>query len=536
MQFHSFDTCDPLFAFDGWQLSFQVITLENTYGLNPARTTITRQGESWRLVCDELSWAGQQRRAPGGLVALIRRADGGLRLSITADAATTIRCVKILLRDLPTLHTLDLLDHPEPVPEAGTLLRYPNYLRLPLLFVQHDAGTIGVRCEDAQGRAKRFAVYAERFGPLAGRYAVELIHEEDARFFAPHVELPDWVIAPAPDLDAFREAQLAFAEAQMGLKPWERRGDVPAWARRISLVLTIHCMHWTGYTFNTYEDARAIIRHVTDRLPGEHVLALLPGWEGRYYWQYGDYRPEPLLGGVEGFARLADEAQARGVHLMPFFGVTCANAWTTPGFEKLGATSRMKSPTRTVYVGNRPDWDLSRGRDTTWQAWLNIGAPLWRAELQRQIQRTLDSYDLDAVFLDCPEVWTNDPDYNLREGLHALVRDLRAARPNLLVTGEDWWDGILDVLPMCQTTRKWRPVPAWAGRYARFFEHIADSEPSRGSTGVFESGFAPYEPLPPEPHYIPTIAFVDGTLERAPQAVDAMIERARAYAAALPGG
>jgi len=128
--------------------------------------------------------------------------------------------VKVLVRDLPPLRVLDLLDRPEPVPDAGTLLRYPNHLRLPLLFVEHDGGAIGMRCEDAQGRAKRFAIYAERFGPLAGRYAVELIFEDDARFFAPHVEAPDWAIGPAPDLDAFRAAQLAFAEAQMGLVPW----------------------------------------------------------------------------------------------------------------------------------------------------------------------------------------------------------------------------------------------------------------------------------------------------------------------------
>ncbi|MCC6798551.1 MAG: hypothetical protein IT325_00420 [Anaerolineae bacterium] len=530
MQFHSFDTRDPLFEFGPWRLSFQVITLENTYGLNLERTTITPGGDGWRLVCTELSWAGQQRRAPGGLVATIRREGDALRLSIMADAAATIRCVKVLVRDLPSLRALDLLDRPEPVPNTGTLLRYPNHLRLPLLFVEHDGGVIGMRCEDAQGRAKRFAIYAERFGPLAGRCAVELIFEDDARFFASHVEAPDWVISPAPDLDAFRAAQLAFTEAQMGLVPWEQRIDMPGWARRISLVMTIHCMHWTGYTFNTYNDARAVLRYVTDRLPGEQVLALLAGWEGRYYWQYSDYRPEPLLGGADSFAQLAGEARDRGAHLMPFFGVTSANAWTTPGFERFGPVSHMKSPTRTTYVGNRPDWDISRGRDTTWQAWLNIGAPAWRAELSRQILATLDGYDLDAVFLDCPEVWTNDPDYNLREGLHALVHDLRAAHPGLLVAGEDWWDGILDVLPLCQTTRKWRPVPAWAGRYGRFFEHIADSEPGRGSTGVFESGFAPYEPLPSEPYYIPTIAFVDGTLAVAPDAVDAAIERARRYA------
>ena len=53
--------------------------------------------------------------------------------------------------------------------------------------------------------------------------------------------------------------------------------------------------------------------------------------------------------------------------------------------------------------------------------------------------------------------------------------------------------------------------------------HIADSEPARGSTGVFESGYAPYERLPDQPHYLPTIAFVDGTLEQAREEIDAII-------------
>ena len=165
-----------------------MITLENTYGLAPERTAVTREGDGWRLVCDELSWAGQQRRAPGRLEAAIRPEGAGIRLSVHAGAGQTIRCVKVLVRGLASLQILDLLDRPEPVREAGLLLRYPNYLRLPLLFVQHEGGGIGMRCEDAQARAKRFAVYAERFGPLAGQYAVELIPEEDARHFAAHMD------------------------------------------------------------------------------------------------------------------------------------------------------------------------------------------------------------------------------------------------------------------------------------------------------------------------------------------------------------
>jgi len=53
--------------------------------------------------------------------------------------------------------------------------------------------------------------------------------------------------------------------------------------------------------------------------------------------------------------------------------------------------------------------------------------------------------------------------------------------------------------------------------------NICDGEASRGSTGVFESGYASYERLPEGPPYIPTLAFVDGTLEKAKGEIDALI-------------
>ena len=105
------------------------------------------------------------------------------------------------------------------------------------------------------------------------------------------------------------------------------------------------------------------------------MLAFLPGWEGRYYWQYGDYRPEPRLGGVTGFRALAEGARRLGVTLMPMFGANCANTGL-PGFEQWGsAVAAALGGRALVFQGNRPDWDASRAHDPGWQAWLNPGAP-----------------------------------------------------------------------------------------------------------------------------------------------------------------
>jgi hypothetical protein len=92
-----------------------------------------------------------------------------------------------------------------------------------------------------------------------------------------------------------------------------------------------------------------------------------------------------------------------------------------------------------------------------------------------------------------------------------------------LVAGEDWWDGLLPIFPIFQQSSKWRQVPGWVGRYVRLMGHICDGEASRGSTGVFESGYAPYERLPDQAFYLPTLAFVDGTLEGARDEIEAVI-------------
>ncbi len=528
MHLFSFDFRDPVLSVGAWKLSFQLITLENVYGLDPDALHVREEGGRWILNCTRLSFAGQQQHAPGILMVVVQpQPESGHRLQvrITADAPHKIRAIKILVRGLPRLTLLDLLDQETPAEQV--VKRYPNDLRIPLVAARTaDGVTLGARCDDPQARAKRFAIYQEPMGELAGTTTLECIHEEDARHFDTHIDVPEWVIDRGIDVPAFRGEYLDFAERELGLVPWAQRSDVPEWARDVRLVLTLHGMHWSGYRFNSYDHMREIIRFVSDRIDGRHVLAYLPGWEGRYYWQYGDYRPDPLLGGDERFARLCGEARARGVHIMPMFGANCANAWAA-NFHTFGPPSYMKSASRNVFLGNQPDWDNSRAHDTGWQAWLNPGAPAWQHELLRQINGLIDRYGIDAVFLDTVEVWTNDPDFNLREGYRQLVGRLRAGRPDLLVTGEDWWDGLLPIFPIFQQSGHWRQVPPWAGRYTRLMGHICDSEPSRGSTGVFESGYTAYQPLPRDEMYIPTIAFVDGTLDQAPAEVEAVIEAAR---------
>jgi len=523
MQFASFDLADPVFECFGRRLSLQLVTLENLYGVAPERTRVESVGDELRIRADGLAWAGQQQRAPGALEAEVRfEGQGRLRIRIRARAAAKIRCVKLLVRDLAPELALRRSDGGEaPVGRFGELLEYPTQLRAPLVELRAGAERLALRAEDPRVRAKRFAAWVERVGPFAGRGVAELIHEEEASAFSETLESPDLLLASGAAAGEAEEEQLAFAEAQLGLVRFEKRTDVPPWARRLRLVATLHGMHWSGRVFLSYGEMLDVLRFLAARLLGEAILAYLPGWEGRYYWQYGDYRPEPRLGGSAGFARLCDGARALGVHLMPMFGANCANL-RLPRMAAIPPEAHLASATGNRFHGNQPDWDLARAHDTGWQAWLNPGHVEWRARLAEQIEQVLDAFGLDALFLDTVHAWTNDPHAPVFDGVRALTLRLRERFPSLLLAGEADYDALLGLFPLFQRPW-WERPPAWTARYVRRFAHLCEGEP-RGLTGVHEFGsFRPSDVASDDPSFLPTLAFQDGTLEAGREQIEALL-------------
>ena len=520
MQFASFDLADPVFECFGRRFSFQLVTLENLYGLDPALAEFDSSGDVWRLVASGLRWAGGQRRAAGRFEARVERVDAGrLRLRMRATAPSEIRCLKWLVRDLDPDLAVRRSDGSEAaVGRFGELLEYPTRLPAPLVRLRAGTEQLALRAEDVRVRAKRCALSVERVGPLAGRGVVEWIHEEDATRFARTLESPELWLASGDAADAAEVEQLTFTERAFGLVPFDERGDVPDWARQLRLVATLHGMHFTGRVFLTYREMLEVLRFLAERLPGAGILAYLPGWEGRYYWQYGDYRPEPRLGGSADFARLCDGARALGIHLMPMFGANCANL-RLPALAGLPSEAHLASATGNRFHGNQPDWDLSRAHDTGWQAWLNPGHAGWRARLAEQIEQLLEAFGFDAVFLDTVHAWTNDPHAPVFDGVRALAERLRAHTPGLLLAGEADYDALLGLFPLFQRPW-WERPPAWTARYVRRFAHLCEGEP-RGLTGVHEFGvWGPREPPAGEPGLLPTLAFQDGTLENERGAIE----------------
>lgn len=362
----SFDPCHQWFevpGLPGAQWAIEVFTTDNAFGLDPALTTVHGGG----VRAAGMQWLGGQRQLPGQVeVTVDADKDGGVSWRIGAETSSgSMKGVKLLVRGLsadlqrsgwwtPTTavgHTLT------PIDGTPLLLSYPwESWQTPWVCAgEGPALTVSIR--DGEVRAKRFYAYHPHWSPTP---VVEIVCDQLAtrrgpRFDAPPIRLR--LVESASHARADFLEHLQFVEASFDLVSFEQRTDVPAWAEDLQLVLMLHGQHWTGYVFNTFDQMGAILEDITADLPGDRILAYLPGWEGRYYRQYPIYEPSADLGGVDGFARLVATAKRLGVHLMPMFGANGAHVQHYPDWQQ--ATFRSPADRYPALI-NTPDWDNDR--------------------------------------------------------------------------------------------------------------------------------------------------------------------------------
>ncbi len=535
MQDLSYDTNDPIFAWHGFHFGIQLYTFENVYGLDPQHCTETQDIDSYTLTCTALRWGGGQEEAAGKVEIRLQEKAGKLLVAITAQSEKTIRRVKLLLREFPIGTVVNLREKDElPIPEQGLILSYPEGWRnlyTPLVILKTEEGHyLSLRSLDARVRAKKF-VFLHR-----GEYLdVELIFEELATEMGCTVSVPEWEISMYAVPEKVLQEHTAHIEQAYKLVPWEERRDVPQWAQEVSLLAAIHCQHWSGYIFNDYARVLETMRWIAERIDPRRVLVYLPGWEGRYYWQYGDYRPDPRMGGEEGFRALMQGAKELGMPVMPMFGINVVNG-AIENYERWGAGAAFMTAGGFPSSGS-VDWDGSRHHDHGWCKLLNPGAPTWQKRLVEQITSLLERYQFEGVFLDISAAWWNDPNHPVYEGTKTLIEKIRERHPEVLIAGEGWYDGMGTATPLMQSGHTegvlhWhdQPYEKFFTRYNRMFAHLCLGDAGRGSTGVHELGYNPITRAPVRKGSIPTMTIVEDTLQQAPEAVMAIIEDAKTYA------
>ena len=532
-QFWGFDNQDLILQAGPYFVSFQIFTLgadENSYGLAKDQVRISGEGGEVRIAASSFASAGQQTLFPGEFEARFMPGEAGTRVSLRASCQEKIRAVKMRLHRLADATIFqtgwDVDPNGLPVVENGINFSYPEYQGgMPAWQLAFGQSSLGIVSADVQPRPKRLTAYR------TGRHCViELTHEEDARRFDTSLEAPVWELLPNATLPQVIARRTGILEQQAGLRRWDARPDLPEWARSIRLVVTLHGMHWSGFVFNDYARMLAIVNWVNQRIPGRDVVFFLAAWEGRYYRKYGDSEADRRMGGEAGLRKLVEGIHARGAHVMPMFSGNYPQPGT-PGYDEYAPLSHFTDASS----GFR--WDPMRGYVVDWGQLrgtgmagggpsLNLGAPAWRNFLTRQVAALNQKYGFDGSYFDTQPPAENDARYSPLEGFRHMVADLRAQKKDLLIASESWFDLSLPFVPWSQTPGG---PNNWTHPYQRRFAHLSMGEPSRGSTGVHELGHIPYNRRELDEMFdIPTVAFVDGTLEHAAPELEAVIRRARA--------
>ena len=513
LQKFSFDFKDPYFEFDGLQFAFRVCTLENVYGPDPDKTSVATRGRNLQVEAKSFQFAGGQRHCPGQLMADIWKDGDELRVKVKAQHQEIIKCITMLIRGLAapvnkekvTRWPTGIFEYP-PFPEIKTI----------------DGGTAAIMPTTTRLRFRRWAVYQE----YSGHWVFNLSEDEEYTKRSRQMQGSEWIIVRNPTPGTMMTRWYELLEKERGLKPWDKRTDVPTWLRQVSLVLNMHCEGWTGYVFNTFDRQLEILRWIAERIEGKHVLVYLPGWDGRYYWNYPVYEPSRPCGGAESFKRLIDGAHQLGMHVIPMFGLIASN------YKKTQELNLQQAACRTAYdleeICDWTEWDEDLSTDPIWQS-LNVGESKFREHLFSRICWVTDTFGVDGAMLDISGWLPRDPRHNILDGLKILIESLHARYKEFLIFGETGCELHMPLIPLFHSMAHLEANHPFH-RYCRTAYHLSFGAPGRGSTGVHELGICPYVRPRVDHPAIPTLAIVDDTLPQHSKEVEAVIKVAKEWA------
>jgi hypothetical protein len=525
MQF-GFDFPEPSVKIGALLFGFRIQTFENVYAIDAELTRVTRAEGTVRVVCGGLLSCGGQVKAPGTLIAEFTGAEMGvLEWRVRAETGSAIKSITTVVRGLPrgTL-SISCGDFFDPADDEK-IFEYPQLfggMSTPLAILKAADGRL------FELAARQSAVRPARFffQPGPDGYRVELIHEHEGWSPSSAIETCLWRVGPAKSYSDAASAHFAHVEKVYGVPRWETRSDVTNWMRDIRLVLSIHGAHWTGYIYNDYARMLEILRWASTQIDARHVLVFLPAWDGRYYWNYPQYLPDPRMGGADGFRRLVTSAHSLGFHIAPMFGANSANKlWKEFGSVADATTEHVDGDALDL---SWVDWDNDR-RNEGWMPFMNLGVPSWRRWLGNRISAVIEQFGVDAYFLDIAGAWENNRKGDMYVGTLDLIADIRARHPGVPAIGEMLYDAQMACIPMSQVTR-YAQHPAGQDDYVRSFQHLSHPAPGRGSTGVHEAGFGAYQAeIAPKQRAIPTLTVVDDTFTRNREAMAAYIARAKSF-------
>ena len=510
-----------------YSASVEVVSLENVYTI----PKFEKRNDSY--VSQSVVW-GNDVPTNGKAELQIKEFDEGVRFICSAMLDKNVRSIKVRFDDLPLGTLVSSIDEDKKVTEYGICIHYPEGWRTlswPFLTFRLENGKyLYIYCQDKTVNKKIF--YIKKTGD---KMRVDVVQEQDATLLDTQYEIPPVYVGITDDVNKFYKKVSDYTKEIYGLEDFENSKIVPSWFKDISLVVTMHMEAFTGKIFHTYESALEDIRKITKHIDGKHVLVYLAGWEGRYYYKYGNYCPDERLGGKDCLAKCIKGMHELGCKVMLMYGINMVNK-NIPELKEIIPQSEFITIGGGKFHCGSVNWEGAHHYDFDELAQLNIGNKAWADNLYEQIKRNSEEFDADGAFLDIAACYVNDRRARMFDGVVEFCDRLRKIKPDFIVSGEGYYDGLSKAMPLFQsghTEGKMhyhnRLSADLFESYSREFAHLCLGDPWYGSTGVHEQGVNTDRKTPLCKAIIPTLSLVDGSVENAWDGVEEIIEQAKEY-------
>lgn len=508
-------------------LSMEIFSLENVY------TIPQYQNDKNNYLADMLMW-GDTEKVSGKASLHIESNKNESVCQLSCTLNQDVRGVKLRLEHLPLGTLVSSIDEDKKITERGLLLHYPEgwrSLSYPFLVFQLENNQyLYIKVNDNKIRPKRF--YMKKMG---NEMRVDICLDQDGTEISSSFITPDICWGMTNNLDEFYHKVSLENQNKYHLERFENSSIVPSWFKNISLVVTMHMEAFTGHIFHTYDSALLDAEKLAKLIDPKKVLIYFAGWEGRYYYKYGDYTSDVRLGGKGKLIDMVKKMHALGFKVMAMYGMNIANK-NIPGVKRIYQEAEFETISGGKYHCGSVDWEGAHHYDFNDFAQLNIGQRLWQDYLFKQIKSATEEFDFDGAFLDIAACYTNDRNAKLYVGVVEFCDRLRTIKKDFLVSGEGFYDGLARAMPLFQSghTDGWlhyhdRINEDLFTTYSREFAHLCLGDPSYGSSGVHELGINTEWKTPLRKGIIPTLSLVENSLDSALDKVNEIIAQSEEY-------
>jgi len=198
--------------------------------------------------------------------------------------------------------------------------------------------------------------------------------------------------------------------------------EAPSWIERCPACVMFEMWTGSGHIANDYADAVVLVEALADAGAPPDALLYFWGFHAPFDTRYPEYWPAEELGGAAGLHRFAEEAHQHGYRLMPH-----CNWW--------GLDGRLPAYTEPA-LGAFAEHQVRNGLGER-AGWREPGEPSieyirpthapWRRTIQERIVHLVETFHLDAVFLDQMAAWNDDPGCDFEAGSHVYAREMANA-------------------------------------------------------------------------------------------------------------